>query len=133
MTFTDIQTAEHMKVLEDSFWSRRRPPLHLRDQVREGQRITDRTSHLLRAGKIDSQAEWFLNESAGKLQAAGYSVTVRAISGDPEQVIGNLVREEGIQLLVMGAYGHSKIRHLLVGSTTTAMVRTCQIPLLMFR
>ncbi|MEO6054349.1 MAG: universal stress protein, partial [Chthoniobacterales bacterium] len=37
------------------------------------------------------------------------------------------------QLLVMGAYGHSRIRQLMVGSTTTAMVRTCQVPVLMFR
>ena len=29
-----------------SFWSRRRPPLHLRDQVREGQRIEDQTIEL---------------------------------------------------------------------------------------
>jgi hypothetical protein len=30
-------------VIEDSFWSRRRPPLHLRDQVREGQRFSGQT------------------------------------------------------------------------------------------
>ena len=46
MAFTDLEIAEHMKVLEDSFWSRRRPPLHLRDQIREGQRFTDRTIEL---------------------------------------------------------------------------------------
>lgn len=43
MTFTDNEIAEHLKVIEDTFWSRRRPPLHLRDKVREGQRFTDRT------------------------------------------------------------------------------------------
>lgn len=41
MAFTDNEIAEYMKVLEDSFWSQRRPPLHLRDQIREGQRFTD--------------------------------------------------------------------------------------------
>lgn len=41
MAFTDIEIAEHMKVLEDCFWTRRRPPLHLRDKVREGQRFGD--------------------------------------------------------------------------------------------
>lgn len=61
MTFTDIEIAEHMKVIEDSFWSRRRPPLHLRDQVREGQRFTDQTIELFIArpafNRPDEQTE----------------------------------------------------------------------------
>lgn len=36
-------------------------------------------------------------------------------------------------LLVMGAYGQSRIRELFVGSTTTAMVRTGKVPVLLFR
>jgi hypothetical protein len=63
MAFTDIEIAEHTKVLEDRFWSRRRPPLHLRDKVREGQRITDQTIELFlvrpafqRPGELTEQA-----------------------------------------------------------------------------
>lgn len=89
--------------------------------------------HLVRAGKIDSQAEWFLQEAAGKLRSAGYTVTSKATPGDPDHVIAETVTRDGIQLLVMGAYGHSRIRQLMVGSTTTAMVRTCHVPVLMFR
>jgi nucleotide-binding universal stress UspA family protein len=48
-------------------------------------------------------------------------------------VIGNRVELGGIDLLVMGAYGHSRIRSLIVGSTTAAMARRCRIPVLMFR
>lgn len=40
MAFTDTEIAEHIGLVEDLSWSRRRPPLHLRDQVREGQRFT---------------------------------------------------------------------------------------------
>ncbi|MFZ2281904.1 MAG: DUF3024 domain-containing protein [Prosthecobacter sp.] len=46
MAFTDTEITEHMQVLEESFWSRRRPPLHLRDKVREGQRFTDQSIEL---------------------------------------------------------------------------------------
>ncbi len=46
MAFTDIEISEHMKVLEDCFWSRRRPPLHLRDRIREGQRFSDKAIEL---------------------------------------------------------------------------------------
>jgi nucleotide-binding universal stress UspA family protein len=48
-------------------------------------------------------------------------------------MIAEAIEREGIQLLVMGAYGHSPIRHLILGSTTTTMVRTCHVPVLMFR
>jgi nucleotide-binding universal stress UspA family protein len=33
----------------------------------------------------------------------------------------------------MGAYGHSRIRQLLIGSTTTAMIRHSTVPLLLLR
>lgn len=46
MPFTDTEIAEHMQVLEGAFWSRRRPPLHLRDRIREGQRFTDQCIEL---------------------------------------------------------------------------------------
>lgn len=46
MAFTDLEIARHMKVLEDSFWTRRRPPLRVRDQMREGQRFTGQAIEL---------------------------------------------------------------------------------------
>ncbi|MCT7085102.1 universal stress protein, partial [Salmonella enterica] len=41
--------------------------------------------------------------------------------------------EHGIDLLVMGAYGHSRIRQFLVGSTTRTMLRTATMPVLLLR
>lgn len=67
------------------------------------------------------------------LSDAGYTVEALKIAGDPETVIADTVKNIGIDLLVMGAYGHSRIRQFIVGSTTTTMVRTVQIPVLMFR
>ena len=48
-------------------------------------------------------------------------------------MISDVVRNEKIGLLVMGAYGHSRIRSLVIGSTTTEMVRSCKVPVLLFR
>jgi nucleotide-binding universal stress UspA family protein len=36
-------------------------------------------------------------------------------------------------MIVMGAYGHSRIRAMIIGSTTTEMIRSCLIPILLFR
>jgi nucleotide-binding universal stress UspA family protein len=41
--------------------------------------------------------------------------------------------EKEISLLLMGAYGHSRIRHLVIGSTTAQMLRSSDIPVLLFR
>lgn len=89
--------------------------------------------HILRAGKIDDTARYYLEEAAGKLRTAGYEVTSRAVAGRPEDVVAAVVKEHNIELLVMGAYGHSRIREFILGSTTTTMVRTCLVPVLMFR
>jgi nucleotide-binding universal stress UspA family protein len=89
--------------------------------------------HLLRAGKVDDTAKGHLEEAADKLRAGGYQVTAAAQAGAPEEIIAQVVKAAGIDLLVMGAYGHSPIRNLVLGSTTTTMVRTCQVPVLMFR
>ena len=89
--------------------------------------------HILRAGMVDDNARYYLEETAQKLRAAGFEVTSQTTSGPAADNIAAYVTEQHINLLVMGAYGHSPIRQLILGSTTTTMVRTCQIPVLMFR
>lgn len=74
-----------------------------------------------------------LDAPARRLQEAGFEVEGRLLQGDPDDVIATHVESQGIDLLVMGAYGHSRIRSLVIGSTTEAMVRRCKIPVLMFR
>lgn len=73
--------------------------------------------------------EWALK----LLTAAGFSATGAILSGDPEDTIANYIDTEAVDLLIMGAYGHSRIRQLIIGSTTTAMLRRCQIPVLLLR
>ncbi|WP_129793328.1 universal stress protein [Sphingosinicella sp. CPCC 101087] len=54
------------------------------------------------------------------------------IPGEAEPVLSGEA-ERGADLVLMGAYGHSPLRTLIVGSTTTAMMRSVQRPLLLFR
>ncbi|MFZ5729837.1 MAG: universal stress protein [Pseudomonadota bacterium] len=58
---------------------------------------------------------------------------VKALEGEVEAALKGELRQGAGDLLVMGAYGHSRIRELIVGSTTTAMVRTGKVPVLLFR
>jgi len=47
--------------------------------------------------------------------------------------ISTYVEGRGINLLIMGAYGHSRIHQLIIDSTTTAMIHHCKVPVLLFR
>ncbi len=52
---------------------------------------------------------------------------------DADELIAAKIKDSSCDLLVMGAYGHSRIRRLILGSTTTELIRTCQVPVLLFR
>lgn len=63
----------------------------------------------------------------------GFKPTCNLLHGDAEPEMEKYVSEHNIDFLVMGAYGHSRIRHLVIGSTTAQMLRGSQIPILLFR
>ncbi|MFD1912490.1 universal stress protein [Halodurantibacterium flavum] len=74
-----------------------------------------------------------LDDAVLTLSAAGLQTSARIVEGEPEDVLQSVVADAGHDLLVMGAYGHSRIRSLIIGSTTTAMVQAVQIPVLLYR
>lgn len=74
-----------------------------------------------------------LGAAEAKLSDAGYQVEATVQAGQVENVIGEAIKTDRIDLLLMGAYGHSRIRNFIIGSTTTAMIRTCKVPVLLFR
>ena len=72
-------------------------------------------------------------QAAQGLLAGRPAASVKALEGDVEAALKGELRQGQGDLLVMGAYGHSRIRDLIVGSTTTAMIRTGKVPALLFR
>ncbi|MBA3577083.1 MAG: universal stress protein [Sphingomonas sp.] len=55
------------------------------------------------------------------------------IGGDVDRALTADAQQIGADLLVMGAYGHTPLRTMIVGSTTTAMVSRLMLPVLLFR
>jgi nucleotide-binding universal stress UspA family protein len=103
------------------------------DHIARGHLFPGLPCRLLMAGTPDDAMRSRLETAATKLRDAGYDVTAEVAPGQPETVIAGKVEQEGIGLLVMGAYGHSRIRTLIIGSTTTEMVRSCLVPIMLFR
>ena len=89
--------------------------------------------HLLMVGRENEETIALRDTAAGRLKQSGFAVQTHIQQGRPDQVIAAYIEANAIGLLVMGAYGHSRIRNLVIGSTTSAMLRSCRIPVLLFR
>jgi nucleotide-binding universal stress UspA family protein len=74
-----------------------------------------------------------LKEAQVALQATGVVVETELVPGEPQQVLPELVKRQVPALLVMGAFGHSRLRQLLVGSTTSSLLRLSDVPVLILR
>ena len=88
--------------------------------------------NVVMAGREDTTQAAHLNW-ARELLATRADSHVIIIDGKAEEVIASQLNATGAQMLVMGAYGHSPLRTMIVGSTTTEMVRSCTVPVLLFR
>lgn len=95
--------------------------------------LTDAVAHLLMVGEATSAKEHQLSDAAARLRGSGYIVSEEIAPGHPEDVIPEAVERLGAGLLIMGAYGHSRIRAWVVGSTTTALLRKSTVPMLVMR
>lgn len=88
---------------------------------------------LLTVAADASAGRAMLAQPARLLTDAGKEATMTVLQGEPETAIAAHVAAAGVDLLVMGAYGHGRLRNMIVGSTTTALLRSCRIPVLVFR
>ena len=85
------------------------------------------------AGADTPEARQQLEHARLAMAAAGFDASAQLVSGEPEDALPALIKAEGASLLVMGAYGHSRIRQLIVGSTTTMLLRLSGVPVLILR
>lgn len=89
--------------------------------------------HVLMAGKPQAQGPKQIEWAQQTLAAAGFAVTGGIVEGDPELVINRTVQQGGHDLLVMGAYSHSPLRSLLLGSKTSELLRSSRVATLLLR
>lgn len=58
-------------------------------------------------------------------------VRVPPVEGDVAAALLNVVSDDGHDMLVMGAYGHSRFRQFMLGGTTRDILATMTVPVLM--
>jgi nucleotide-binding universal stress UspA family protein len=89
--------------------------------------------HVVTVGSASPEVTKGLADAKAMLKAAGIEAETSVFPGQPETALSKLVDEAQFDMLVMGAYGHSRIRSLIIGSTTTAMIRACKVPVVLMR
>ncbi len=71
-----------------------------------------------------------LDSARAFLQTGGFSAEEFLLQGDPETVSAWEIAAQQIDLLVMGAYSHSRFLQFFIGSTTNEIIRRCRVPVL---
>ncbi len=103
------------------------------DMIAGSPLFKDLPIHIVMAGKERADAPKQLAWAKDTLAAAGLEVVTDILPGDPEAVIAREVKARAIDMLLMGAYAHSPLRALLLGSKTTELLRAATIPTLLLR
>lgn len=103
------------------------------DHIARSPLFADHSVTVVTVGSETPEIKKGLADAKALLKAAGIDADTRVIEGQPETELGKLVEDEGFGMVVMGAYGHSRIRSLVIGSTTTEMVRSCKVPVVLMR
>ncbi len=84
------------------------------------------TSDANKAAELSAQVESAAQEGAADCETI-------ILSGKEGDEILKFIREGAVELMVMGAYGHNRLREWLVGSTTSHIIKKSPIPVLLIR
>jgi nucleotide-binding universal stress UspA family protein len=95
--------------------------------------LRDLLCHVVMAGKESEAAASHLAWARNFLGAAGLNGRVSLVMGETESSLMTYLKAHAVDLLVMGAFGHSRIRQFIVGSTTTTLLRSSPVPVLVLR
>lgn len=88
---------------------------------------------VLTVGEANAESEKAMQWALATLREGGFDPAPVFQAGTADAVIADVAKARGSDLLVMGAYGHSRIRNLILGSTTTQVLRNCLLPVLLLR
>jgi nucleotide-binding universal stress UspA family protein len=108
-----------------------------------GRAMADGMSWLEKASSVDvvginesakSDASGSLDEAKAYLALHGIDASAHAIDASSSNAANALlgwVRDHKVTLVIMGAYGHSRLRELVIGGVTASMIAHCPVPVLL--
>ncbi len=89
--------------------------------------------HLLTIGENNEKNKSELEKARLKLESCGFgvkSLVAEAKQQEVQEVVKKYIQKNSINILAMGAFGHSAVRDFFLGSTTKALIKEVEIPIL---
>ena len=83
--------------------------------------------------ETEESASKVLNDAVQLARGHGLKPQAQLVHGNAEAEILNHCEKIEATLIVMGAYGHTRIRELILGSTTSHVMRKAPVPVLLVR
>lgn len=99
---------------------------HLLQRICNSDLLKPLQCHLVYVGHLND----ILNTPAQQLRDAGFKVETAYRYGDVAESILSYQHEHNLGLMVLGAFSHSKIHQLFLGSVATSIFRKATVPLL---
>ena len=95
--------------------------------------LLDASLTVLAAATNPEEGESLLDEARDYIEPRKLPGSFIFRAEDPVSSILTVIEEEGIDMVVMGAYGKGRLRELILGSTTAGVLRKVKIPVLLYR
>jgi nucleotide-binding universal stress UspA family protein len=84
-------------------------------------------------GEVEAEWKAILDDGVALVRDSGVAVTPHLLHGHPGEEITRFCSDAEFDLLVIGAYGHTRIREFLLGSTTFQILLSAEIPVYLIR
>lgn len=103
------------------------------DRIVNSPLLTNLPGHLVMVGTHSPENRKRLDTACERLSSKGLHVQPHLLQGNVVDCLMDFQHRFNIELKVMGAYGHSRIREFIVGSNTTRMLASSTVPVLILR
>lgn len=89
--------------------------------------------HLGTVGESATDAAMLQSRAMEKLTSSGHEVKAVTLDGDPGETLFAYQAEYDIDMTLMGAFSHTRLREWVLGSLTVKMLLSSNRPLLLLR
>lgn len=89
--------------------------------------------HVVHVAKDADQGLQLIGQAKAELESAGRQVVTKVLEGDASEALCQYQQAEGIDMTVMGAFSHNRLREMVFGSFTLKMLLNTNKPLLLLR
>lgn len=103
------------------------------DSIANSPLLSKLPGYVVMVGKDTSENQSRLKNACKLLTEKGHQVQSHLLQGDINTNLMTFQERFNIELKVMGAYGHSRIREFIIGSNTSKMLATSTVPVLILR